>query len=66
MRCKDDIKTISAKQEKLALINEQYSQEEETDQCLIQGESNGKQLPRILLTTSARNTKRLDGLHHQG
>ena len=31
-------KSVSERQEKVAHISEQHSQEEETDQCLIQGE----------------------------
>ena len=38
------LKSVSEIQEKVALISEQRSQEEKTDQCLIQGEENGKPL----------------------
>jgi hypothetical protein len=46
----DDIKSVTGppvndlKQEIVALISEQHSQEEKIDQCLIQGEGNGKPL----------------------
>ena len=35
---------ITERQEKVELISEQHSQEDETDQYLIQGEGNGKPL----------------------
>ena len=37
-------KSVSERQEKVELISEQYSQEEKMDQCLIQGEGNGRPL----------------------
>ena len=50
MRWMDDIKSVtglksvSERQEKVEIISEQHSQEEKTDQCLIEGEGNGKPL----------------------
>ena len=49
MRWMDDIKSELSvndleRHEKVALINEQHSQEEKIDQCLIQAEGNGKPL----------------------
>ena len=38
------LKSVSKRQEKVAPISVQHSQEEKTDQCLIQGEGNGKPL----------------------
>ena len=35
-------KSVSARQEKVALISEKHRQEVETDQCLIQREGSGK------------------------
>ena len=37
-------KSVSERQEKLMLISVQHIQEDKTDQCLIQGEGNGKPL----------------------
>ena len=37
-------KSVSERQEKVALISKQHSQEEETDQCLIQEEGSGELL----------------------
>ena len=50
MRWMDDIKSVTGlsvndlKQEKVEHISEQHSREEKTNQCLIQGEGNGKPL----------------------
>ena len=54
MRWMDDIKSVTGlsvndlnqlvKEEKMELISEQHSQEEKTDQYLIQGKGNGKPL----------------------